>query len=224
MILCIGEVLNAEELAELRKLAAEGTFGDGAKTAGWHARLVKHNEQLEGPAGEAAAAKVAAALRRSGNFMSSAYPVKVRPPMISRYEPGQTYGSHVDDAIMGMGPSGARLRTDIAVTLFLSAPEDYEGGELTIDTTAGEQLFKLPAGAMVTYPADSLHRVAPVTRGVRLAAVTWVQSSVRDPAKREILFDLDRTRRALFDKEGKTAMFDTLSKTHANLLRLWAEL
>ena len=224
MILCIGEVLSAEELAQLVQVVEAGTFGDGARTAGWHAKLVKNNHQLEGEAAETAASTVTAALRRNATFMAATHPIRVRPPMVSRYVPGQVYGAHVDDAVMVMGPGGTRLRTDVALTLFLSRPEDYDGGELIIDTTAGDQVFKLTAGSMVCYPANSLHRVAPVTRGARLAAVTWVQSTVRDPAKREILFDLDRARRALFDKDGKNAQFDLLSKSYANLLRMWAEI
>jgi PKHD-type hydroxylase len=127
------------------------------------------------------------------------------------------YGTHVDDALMG------GMRTDISFTLFLSDPESYDGGELVTESHAGEQPFKLPAGSLVLYPSTTLHRVEPVTRGSRLAAVGWVRSLVRDPARRELLFDLDTARKALFDRDGKSPEFDLLSKCGANLLRMWAE-
>jgi PKHD-type hydroxylase len=128
------------------------------------------------------------------------------------------YGSHVDDAVMG---STDPIRSDVSFTLFLNPPDAYDGGELVIESTAGEQAFKLPAGGLVLYPSSTLHRVVPVTR---LAAVSWVQSQIRDPGCREILFDLDTARRTLFEREGKSREFDLLSKSLANLLRLWAEL
>jgi PKHD-type hydroxylase len=127
------------------------------------------------------------------------------------------YGSHVDDALMG------GMRTDISFTLFLSDPTSYDGGELIIDSASGEETFKLEAGALVAYPATSLHRVGAVTRGTRLAAIGWARSFVRDPAQRELLFDLDTVRRQLFAREGKSAAFDLISKSFANLLRMWAE-
>lgn len=140
--------------------------------------------------------------------------------MLSRYHPGMTYGVHVDDALMG---ATEPVRTDIATTIFLSRPEDYDGGELVIEGTGGDAEYKLPAGAAIFYPATSLHRVAPVGRGSRLAAVTWIQSLVREADRREMLFDLDSARRTLFEQTGKTREVDLLSKTYANLLRLWAE-
>jgi PKHD-type hydroxylase len=129
------------------------------------------------------------------------------------------YGTHVDDALMGDPP----VRSDLSLTLFLSDPASYDGGELIVESTAGDQAFRLPPGSLVLYPSSSLHRVEPVTRGVRRAAVGWVQSLVRDPARRELLFDLDTARRSLFDREGATREFGLLSKTVANLLRMWAE-
>jgi PKHD-type hydroxylase len=128
-----------------------------------------------------------------------------------------SYGSHVDDALMD------GMRTDVAFTLFLAEPTDYEGGELVIESAGGEDTFKLAAGSLVAYPATTLHRVADVTRGVRLAAVGWARSFVRDPAKRELLFDLETARQKLFERDGKSAEFDLVAKSLANLIRMWAE-
>ena len=138
-------------------------------------------------------------------------------PLFSRYQPGHAYGAHVDDALMG------GVRSDLAFTLFLSEPDSYDGGELVIDSTAGEEGFKLAPGSVITYPATTLHRVAPVTRGERLAAAGWVRSYIRDAGRRELLFDLDTARRRIFDREGKTAEGDLLAKCAANLLRQWCE-
>ena len=144
-------------------------------------------------------------------------PKALTPLLFSRYETGMHYGSHVDDALMG------GMRTDVSFTLFLSDPKSYDGGELTIESASGEETFKLDAGALVAYSATSLHRVADVTRGARLAAVGWARSLVRDPARRELLFDLDSARRQMFAREGKSAEFDLVSKSVANLLRMWVE-
>ena len=149
-------------------------------------------------------------------FCLAARPKALSPLLFSRYDTGMQYGSHVDDALMG------GMRTDISFTLFLSDATSYDGGELIIDSASGEETFKLEAGALVAYPATSLHRVGTVTRGARLAAIGWARSFVRDPAQRELLFDLDTARRQLFAREG-TAEFDLISKSFANLLRMWAE-
>jgi PKHD-type hydroxylase len=222
MILCLAEVLPEQDLERLRETLDRLEFVDGLATAGWHAREVKRNQQARsGPETGELQRRVEKALRAHPVFGLAARPRRIAPVLFSRYEPGMTYGEHVDDAVMG---SDAPLRSDLAFTLFLSAPEDYDGGELVIDSSAGEQGFKLPAGCAVVYPASTLHRVSPVTRGRRLAAVSWIQSLVRDPAQRELLFDLDTARRALFAREGKSREFDLLSKSSANLLRMWAEI
>lgn len=221
MILCLADLLNADELTAVRKCLDQGTFVDGRRTAGWHAKLVKNNRQLEpGPIARQAGEIVQGALLRNDVFQAGVLPHSVRPPMFTRAGVGEGYGPHVDDALMAERP---RLRSDASVTVFLSAPEGYDGGELVIDATGGEQSFKLSAGSAVIYPSTSLHRVEPITSGERDVAVTWVQSLVRSGEKREILFDLDRARRAIFRDHGKTAEFDLVSKSHANLLRLWAE-
>ncbi|KJS36668.1 MAG: nuclease PIN [Rhodospirillaceae bacterium BRH_c57] len=221
MILCIADLLTAAEVDRLRGLFDAGPLQDGTRTAGWHAKLVKDNQQMSGPAAAEAQALVVAALKRNPLFRSAVMPRRIRPPLLARYGSGQTYGDHIDDAIMG---EDNPVRSDVSCTVFLRDPDEYDGGELVMDTTGGEQMFKLPVGAAITYSSYTLHRVAPVTRGVREVAVTWVQSMVREADRREILFDLDRSRRAVFDREGKTPLFDTLTKSHANLLRLWAEI
>jgi PKHD-type hydroxylase len=150
-------------------------------------------------------------------FRIAVRPKQLSALLFSRYEPGMSYGSHVDDALM----SG--MRSDIAFTLFLETPETYDGGELVIESAAGEDAIKLPPGALVAYPATSLHRVNAVAHGVRLAAVGWAKSLVRDAARRELLFDLDTARRRMFAQTGKSAEFDLISKSFANLVRMWAE-
>lgn len=222
MIICLADVLTKQELAHLQAMLRESPFVEGTTTAGWHARQVKRNRQAQASPGTAELqACVEGALRRHPVFELAARPRRIAPVLFSLYEQGMTYGNHVDDAIMRGDPP---LRSDIALTLFLSEPHDHVGGELSIDTTAGDQRFKLAAGSAVLYPASTVHRVEPVIVGHRLAAVTWVHSLVRDPSRRELLFDLDSARRSLFDREGKSSEFDLLSKSFANLMRMWADL
>ena len=223
-------MLPPERLGKLRALLGRAAFADGAATAGWHARVVKANEQADplDPFAREAGEMALAALEASEVFRAAVLPRRLRAPLLSRTTPGRTYGAHVDDAVMGGGaPSDPRgeapLRADVAVTLFLSDPETYEGGELVIETTAGEMAVRLAAGEAVAYPAGTIHRVSPVTRGERLVAATWAQSLVRDPGQREILFDLDAAGRDLFAREGKSRAFDLLAKSRAALLRRWAE-
>lgn len=223
MILCIANVLTPEELATLTAQLDKADFVDGKTTAGWHARLVKHNQQLDRNAAVAEELKglVMGALQRNSLFQMAVRPKIIRPPLFSRYQVGMSYGSHVDNALMGDQPL---MRSDVSMTLFISSLSDYDGGELVVETSQGEQEFKLEAGSLVLYPSTTLHRVEPVTRGVRLVAVSWIQSLVRDAHEREILFDLDTARQVLFEKSGKTLEFDLISKSHANLLRKWVEL
>ncbi|TCH99880.1 Fe2+-dependent dioxygenase [Roseococcus sp. SYP-B2431] len=225
MILCLAQILDTERRARIDALLAAAEFVDGAQTAGWHARLVKANRQASPghPAAREAAALVSAALRDHAVFRSAVLPRRIAPPLFARYGGGESYGTHVDDALMGGDALRSPLRSDVAVTVFLADPESYAGGELVIEDPAGEQAFRLGAGDAIAYPATSLHRVACVTSGERRVAVTWVQSLVRDAAQREILFDLDTARRQVFDREGKSGTFDLLAKSHANLLRRWAE-
>lgn len=222
MLLCIGEVLTSEELEFIVTKLDTAEFIDGKATAGWHARLVKHNTQLpkSSPALEAVRDVINTALNRNALFQMAVCPKIIRPMTISRYEVGMSYGTHIDNALM----SQPQMRSDVSMTLFLSDPSTYDGGELVIESTQAEQSFKLEAGSMIVYPSSTLHRVEPITQGVRLAAVTWIQSLIRNPEEREMLFDLDTARQISFEKYGKTAEFDLISKTHANLLRKWVEL
>ena len=218
MILAIADVLSAADVAEVRAGLATATFVDGKATAGWSAKLVKSNLQASrGPDLERVRALVETRLAEHAVFALATRPKTILGPLFSRYRPGHAYGPHVDDALMN------GVRTDVAFTLFLSEPEGAEGGELIVDTPAGEEAFKLAAGSVVTYPATTLHRVAQVASGERLAAVGWVRSFVREASHRELLFDLETARRRLFDRDGKTADGDLLAKCAANLLREWCE-
>jgi PKHD-type hydroxylase len=219
MQITVGHVLSAEDVATVCAALARARFVDGKATAGFAARTVKNNHQAEGSDRSLATVRALVAERILGNevFQLAVRPKALSPLLFSRYERGMHYGSHVDDALMG------GMRTDVAFTLFLSDPASYDGGELTIESASGEETFKLDAGGLVAYSATSLHRVADVTRGARLAAVGWARSFVRDPGRRELLFDLDTARRRLFAREGKSAEFDLFSKSFANLLRMWAE-
>jgi PKHD-type hydroxylase len=219
MQIVIGNMLSSDEVATIAATLARTTFVDGRATAGFAAQLVKNNRQAEGSDRSLETIRKLVAERILGNdvFRMAVRPKALSPLLFSRYEPGMHYGSHVDDALMD------GMRTDVAFTLFLCDPASYDGGELTIESAAGEDAFKLEPGALVAYPATSLHHVRDVTRGERLAAVGWARSFIRDPARRELLFDLDTARRALFAREGKSAEFDLLSKSFANLMRMWVE-
>ncbi len=218
MILTIAEVLSQDDVNAVRAGLASATFIDGKATAGWSARLVKSNLQAQqSDAVESLRALLKERLTEHPVFALATRPKAIVGPQFSRYQPGHSYGTHVDDALI------AGVRTDVSFTLFLSDPESYEGGELVIDTASGEEAFKLPAGGLLTYPATSLHRVAPVAQGERLAAAGWVRSLVRDAGRRELLFDLETARRRLFDREGKSAEADLLAKCAANLMRMWCD-
>jgi PKHD-type hydroxylase len=218
MILSIADVLSAADLAAIRGALGQASFVEGAASAGWSAGLVKANLQAaDSPEIEGLRALIEARLMRHEVFALAARPRTVLGPLFSRYLPGHAYGPHVDNALI------EGVRTDVSFTLFLSDPDSYEGGALVIEEAAGEEAFKLPAGSAVCYPATTLHRVAPVTRGERLAAAGWVRSYVRDPRQRELLFDLETARRRLFQREGKTAEADLLAKCAANLVRMWCE-
>ncbi len=217
MFLVIGGVLGAAEVAAAREAARSAAFEDGRATAGRYAREVKNNEQAMGGAAAGVLAKVEQALGANEVFAAAARPRRLARLMLSRYREGQSYGAHVDDAIM------AGARTDLSFTLFLSAPESYEGGALIVSDALEERRIRLNAGDMILYPSSTLHRVEPVTSGERLAVVGWAQSWVRDPAQRETLFDLETSLREVFGRDGKSDLFDRLAKTRSNLLRMWAD-
>lgn len=222
MLFSIDDILTSEELKFFIDSLSQASFIDGKTTAGWHAKVVKNNQQLDKktPEAEALREQVQLILKKNALFQSAVLPKIVHSVLASRYEEGMSYGTHTDNALMG---DQEFWRVDVSFTLFLTNPETYTGGELVIENSDEERSYKLKAGSMIVYPSTTLHRVEPVTQGVRLAIVGWVQSLVRDPANREILFDLDTTRRSIFAKEGKTIEFDLVSKTYTNLLRRWAE-
>ncbi|MFM7849762.1 MAG: Fe2+-dependent dioxygenase [Rubrivivax sp.] len=221
MILCIDAVLPQERVDEIARALLVQTFDSGAATAGWAARDVKNNLQLppHSPLRLQIQKVVEDALQGNETFVSAALPRAQSEVLVSRTAAGGGYGNHVDNAVMGQPP----VRTDLAFTLFLSRPGDYDGGELVIDEPQGEQSFKLPAGQMVLYPATTLHRVNPVTRGVRHVVAGWVQSLVRDPRLRELLFELDLARREVFSMAPRSRAFELLHKSYSNLLRMHAE-
>lgn len=222
MIFSLDNVLTSEELQLIVETLDQADFVKGKTTAGWHAKLVKDNMQLKGEATYAKQLReqVKSALKRNALFQSAIQPKSIHTILFSRYEKGMSYGTHVDNALMG---DREFWRSDVSFTLFLSSPSTYEGGELVIECSDGDRTYKLEAGSMIVYPSSTLHRVEEVTAGVRLATVGWVQSLIRDPNERELLFDLDTARRSIFAREGKTLEFDLISKSYANLLRKWAE-
>jgi len=218
MYIVIGDVLDRYMLATLRDAAEELDFTDGKATAGRYARSVKTNLQAgPGEALDAVLEQVRKRLMANEVFRSVARPRGFARMLVSRYGPGMEYGTHVDDPIM----QGAR--TDLSFTLPLSSAEEYEGGGLVIEDAMEDRVIRVEAGDVVLYPTSALHRVEPVTRGERMAVVGWVTSWVRDPARREVLHDLDVAARALFDQQGKTPAFDRLFKAKSNLMRMWAD-
>lgn len=222
MLLQIPGVLSQGEAAGLRAEVARAGFEDGAATAGFVAREVKRNLQLPQNSDTArrCGAPVLEALRRNATFYSAALPHRVHGPVFNRYDPGMTYGEHVDNAVMG---GTVAVRSDLAATLFLSEPEDYDGGELTVHDSFGAHRVKLPAGSLILYAGSSLHHVEPVTRGSRLAAVLWIQSMVRDQERRLALFELDMSLGALRQRVAGAPELATLTALYHNLLRMWAE-
>ncbi len=219
MQIVIADILTGDDLIAVKNAFSAARLVDGRKTAGFAARQVKDNLQADASDTtlDPLRALVSKRLLENDLFRMAVRPKKLSALLFSRYEPGMQYGSHVDDAMM------AGMRTDVAFTLFLDDPESYDGGELVIETAGGDDAIKLAAGSMIAYPATSLHRVAPVTRGARDVIVGWVRSCIRDAAQRELLFDLDTARRSLFAREGKSVEFDLMSKSLANLMRMWAE-
>jgi PKHD-type hydroxylase len=224
MLLIVNGVLKPDELALARALLAEAQFVDGKLSAGAAARRVKENEELAGNAAELERLNrvVMGALSRHPAYRGGALPLHAASPLYARYRPGMTYGEHLDDPIMGTG--GVLYRSDVAVTVFLSAPEEYDGGELVVRTASGEQQVKGAAGDAVLYPASTIHRVNPVTRGERLVAVTWVQSLVRDPARRELLYGLNLAREKLLAAAPEAEEAAQVNAAYLNLIRMWSDL
>jgi len=225
MLLHIPRVLTESQIARGRALLEQAKWVDGRATAGHLSARAKHNLQVaEGtPEARELGEVVVTALERTPLFMSAALPLRVFPPLFNRYEPGMTFGAHVDNAIRQVAGSPLRVRTDLSATLFLSAPEEYDGGDLVVDDTYGAHSVKLPAGDLILYPATSLHRVQAVTRGVRLASIFWVQSMVRDDGERGLLFDLDMAIGQVSEAQPDHPGIVALTSCYHNLLRRWAD-
>ena len=219
MILIIKDVLSAEQCDQVVEDMAAMRYQPGTKTAGWHARLVKNNEQIDKmhPGYSPLNAKVTQAIQNSAQFAMACRPRHLTDLKFSRYRDGHEYGSHVDDALM------QGIRSDISFTLWLADPESYDGGELVMENMDGHRPYKLDRGELIAYSSTSLHHVTPVPAGERICAVGWAQSWVRDAAHREILYELDIARRGIFQRESKSREFDLISKSHANLTRMWAD-
>ena len=226
MLLPIANVLSADDVAEARRRLVAAELVDGRVTAGHQSSREKRNQQVrEGdPAAVELGQSIVAALQRHALFVSAALPLRVFPPLFNRYEAGESFGTHVDNAIRQVPGTPHRLRTDLSATLFLNDPGDYDGGELVVEDVYGVHPVKLPAGHLVLYPASSLHHVSPVTRGSRMAAFFWIQSMVRDDGARTLLFDLDSAiRRFSADVPDHPAAVQLVGVYH-NLVRRWAEL
>jgi PKHD-type hydroxylase len=226
VLICIPEVLTKEQVGRCRKVMDGAEWVDGRVTAGAQSGSVKHNNQL--PEGSTAANQlgdmVIEALSRAPLFISAAIPLKIFPPLFNRYSVGQHFGTHVDGAIRAVPGTPVRIRTDLSVTLFLSEPDEYDGGELTVEDNYGTHEVKLPAGDMVLYPSTSLHHVKPVTRGVRVASFFWLQSMVREDSARSMLFDLDQTIQELSAERGvEDPACVRLTGIYHNLVRYWAD-
>lgn len=223
MLLRVPDVLTPEELARCRERLAAAPWGDGKVTAGHQSVKVKQNLQLPQDSAEARelGALVVGALERNALFVSAALPQFVFPPLFNRYETGMAFGAHVDNALRQIPGSPRRIRTDMSATLFVSAPEEYDGGELLVEDTFGPHSVKLPAGDLVLYPATSLHRVAPVTRGARVAAFFWIQSFVKEDSERTLLFNLDRAIVRLGQTKADDSSIVQLTALYHNLVRKW---
>ncbi len=224
MLLQISKVITAAQVAQCRQVLAEIDWVDGRVTAGHLSMPVKHNEQIseDHPAARQLGRKILDVLEQNPLFMSGALPAKIVPPLFNRYAEGQSYGSHIDGSVRPVA-GGQRVRTDLAATLFLSEPDEYDGGELVIDDTFGPQRIKLPAGSLVLYPASSVHHVAPVTRGARIASFFWIQSMVREDHKRRMLFDLDVAIQKLRRDVPQHGAILELTALYHNLVREWAD-
>ncbi len=225
MLIQIEDVVSPEEAAQYRAALEAAEWVDGRTTAGYQSALAKDNQQLptDHPLAVQLGDRIVAALERHPLFMSAALPLKVFPPLFNRYHGGQSFGTHVDNAIRGI-PGGPRIRTDLSATLFLTNPAEYEGGELIIEDTYGTHSVKLPAGHMVLYPATSLHRVEPVRRGARVSSFFWIQSMIRGDQHRSLLLELDMAVQRLTAESPRHPAVVSLTGVYHNLIRMWAEM
>ena len=225
MLLQIPDVLTVEQVASCRELLEAADWVDGRITAGHQSARAKDNLQIpeDHEHAETLRNTILAALESNSLFMAAALPLKVFPPLFNRYQNGQSFGNHVDNAIRQVTGTPHRVRTDLSATLFFSNPDEYDGGELVVEDTYGLHSIKLPAGHLILYPASSVHHVRPVTRGARLASFFWIQSMVRDDGERTLLFDLDvAIQRLAGDVPDHTSVVELTSLYH-NLLRRWAD-
>src|ERR1700753_3123592 len=229
MLITVEKVLTPEQVKVARIKLATAQWTDGRVTAGYQAQEMNRNAQIpeDSPVAKELGDLVLSGLARSSRFMSAALPWRVFPPMFNSYSGGQTFGTHVDTAIRQLATTGQRIRTDLSATLFLTAPEDYDGGELIVEDTYGSKSVKLPAGHMVLYPATSLHRVEPVTQGARVSSFFWIQSMIRQDSQRTLLVDLDQAIQRLAGsgvakEESVKASSVQLTGVYHNLLRQWA--
>jgi PKHD-type hydroxylase len=225
MLLTIPEVLSGDQVAWFREKLDQAAWIDGRATAGPQSMRTKKNMQLpeDSPVAVELGGRILSALEKSPLFLTGALPQRVFPPLFNRYEGGQSFGSHVDNAIRQVAGTAHRIRTDLSATPFLSAPDEYDGGELYIEDVYGVHSVKLPAGDMVLYPSTSLHNVRPVTRGARVSSFFWIQSMIRDDGQRTLLFDLDMAIQRLVQENPDHPSAVQLTGVYHNLLRRWAE-
>lgn len=226
MMLAVPDLLDKAAVARVRAIIDAGEWVDGNVTSGHQSALAKKNQQLpeDSPASQEASRLVLDALGRSPLFIASALPLKIFPPMFNRYQGGETFGVHIDNAIRIRRGSEFRVRSDLSATLFLEEPDAYEGGELVVEDNLGVHATRLPAGHLLLYPASSLHRVEPVTKGARVASFFWIQSMIRDDAARTLLFDLDQSVQAVAARLGHgDREVVRLTGLYHNLLRRWAD-
>jgi PKHD-type hydroxylase len=226
VLLEIPEVLTRDQVAQARQLLDAADWVDGRVTAGHQSARAKDNMQLpeDHPTSRQLGDLVLAALQRNSLFISAALPLRVFPPLFNRYQGGQSFGNHVDNAIRQLPGTSLRIRTDLSATLFLAEPSEYDGGELMVEDTYGVHSVKLPAGHLVLYPSTSLHNVRPVTRGARLASFFWIQSMVRDDGQRTLLFDLDTAIQRVGTEIPDSPTPVQLTAVYHNLLRRWADM
>lgn len=224
MLIKIDNVFDSDKLENIQNMLSKTGFADGKQTAGAMAQRVKNNEEMQATRQQSEYLDhlIMGTLANNIIFRDAVLPHQVAQPVFARYTPGMYYGDHIDDPVMG--GAGAHFRTDVAVTVFLNEPDQYEGGELVINTNFGEQKIKLKAGAIVIYPASSIHRVNEVTRGERLVAVTWIQSMVRDPGKRELLYELAQARNDLMKQNPDSPATRQVDHTYVNLIRMWSDI
>ena len=226
MMLHIPEVLTRDQVSRMRRALDDADWSDGRATVGVQGAQVKRNRQLPetSPLAVELGSVILAALASHAMYISAALPLRTVPPLFNSYAGGEHYGAHVDGAVRNVPGSALPLRTDLSCTLFLADPEEYEGGELVVMDTYGTHEVKLPAGDLILYPSSSVHKVEPVTRGVRVCSFFWVQSMVRDDARRAMLTELDQTIQRLRQQIGDSGDVVSLTSHYHNLLRMWAEL